>query len=184
MVTPRSRKARSTCPGSPRACRREAADRAESCPRLARNAAAVSLGRGSRASENLAACSHGRGDVGDRGGGAGAGGSGVPVGQEHLVDAAAGCARERAGDVNAGGQAAGGHEQPPGVRGGADLLLVTGRDLGQRLARVMDGRDHARNVIGQQGKVSGRTDLLGRAAFQGPPGVGVGQPPGPQRQIR
>ncbi len=86
-------------------------------------------------------------------------------------------------DVRFLGEAAGGHEQPAGARGGAYLVFVGGGELGQGLGRLMGGGDNAGQVTGLGGERFGGAEGLGRAALQGPSGVGVGQPPGPQRQV-
>ena len=152
-------------------------------PSAARGETASGMDRGTRAGEYLAGRTDSHRDLGHSSSGTGTGGPRVTVAEEHLVNAAPWSKREWVRDVRFLGEAAGGHEQPAGTRGRAYLLFVGGGDLRQGLARVMGGRDNTGQITGLGGQRFGRADGLGRAALQGPYGVGVGQPPGPQRQV-
>ena len=67
---------------------------------------------------------------------------------------------------------------------GAYLLAFGVAEAGQRVARVVHGGHQRGGRLPARGaRSSGGPGLVGGSAGQGPFGVGVGQPPGPQGQV-
>jgi hypothetical protein len=72
------------------------------------------------------------------------------------------------GDVEAVGEAAGGHEQASCLGGGADLAVVGFGDPGQGLAGLVHGRDDAGDVAVLGGEGFGSAGRMGGAEGRGP----------------
>jgi len=107
----------------------------------------------------------------DSSGGLGACGACLVVSVEQGVDAVAGRWRERMGDVESVGEAAGGYKQPPGLGSDADLSLVCCGHLGQGLACLVHGRDDREQAAGLGDEGPRRADGVGGAEGRSPAGA-------------
>ena len=86
-------------------------------------------------------------------------------------------------DVEVVEQAAGGHEQPPGPCGRVDLSLAGVGESRQGVAGVMHRGHDGREVTRFGGEALRGAGCLGGSEGEGPFGVGVGEPPGPESQV-